>query len=171
MASQHEDFLTQLEVTLRKNLFGVSSETETRKHPKIWRKKNVIFVKAFSTWGMQAEITVEKSNSDLAIISEGYKYTLLGKIVFSFCLGLFVFMIPLVIVFLEISGLSGQTHPPEWDKAIVTSLMGAVFMCSVAWFMWTQLLRRVSDNRTQGLLVEIQQTINSFKEQIDNDNL
>lgn len=171
MANQQENLLNQLEETLRKNLFGLSRETEKPKHPKVWRKENVIFVKAFSTRGMQGKITIEKSNSDLVIISKGYKHTLLGKIFLSICLGFFVFMIPLVIVLLVISGPAGQTHPPKWDKIIVSSLTAEVFACSVAWFMWTELIRRPSNDQNQGLLVEIQQTINSFKEQIGNDNL
>ncbi len=163
MANLQEEFLEKLEATLRRDLFGLSRDKEKRKHPKVWRGNNSIFVKAFSTRAIQAKITVEKSNSDLSIFSDGYKYTLLGKIFVSICLGFFVLLVPLLIIFITISPLAGQTHPPEWDKIILYSIGGEAFMGSVAWFMWSQLMRRASDEQNQGLAVVIQETINPFK--------
>jgi hypothetical protein len=163
MANRQEEFLRLLEETLKRDLFGLPREKEKPKHPKVWREDNSIFVQAFSTRSIQAKITVEKSDNDLSITSDGYKHTLLAKILLSICFGFFIFVIPLLIIFLVTSHLAGQTHPPEWDKIILYSLGGEVFMVSVAWFLWTQGVRRTSDEQNQGLMVVIQKTINLSK--------
>ena len=174
MANRQEEFLNKLETNVRKewlylawNMTNPEFPLHQKASAKILRRANSILVK--TDWIsplVEATVTVEKSDNDLVVISEGFKHRRIFKITQAVFYGATIFFWPLFIISLYLLTSARPeklVHPPDLATMILLTIVAEAIMLVFLYHArknWKRGLKGQSD----ALIACIHETINSFKE-------